>query len=101
MEKWRRLAIESAKQCVRTHLMDILEPIDLDKLLESLAPASEILDRRILWLDPHGALPWERSLSHSERGDVLALVGPEGGWSDREVGLLTSSWKPEPFNALS
>jgi 16S rRNA (uracil1498-N3)-methyltransferase len=81
MDKWRRLAIESAKQCGRTHVMDVIEPRELDKALEKARGT-------ILWLDPHAGQNIGEVLGPVVSGEVMALVGPEGGWSERESALL-------------
>jgi 16S rRNA (uracil1498-N3)-methyltransferase len=111
LEKHHRLAIESAKQCHRTHLLEISAPLTLEYLLKkSLTPkqaeglqslGSSQYDQ-ILWLDPdpensrpiRAVLPTLTSpipntqypIPNSPR--LLALIGPEGGWSPRERDLL-------------
>jgi 16S rRNA (uracil1498-N3)-methyltransferase len=83
MEKWRRLAVESAKQCGRAHLLEIREPMSVDDVLGAGA-----VDR-VLWLDPGpGGKTVAQALSGFVGGTVMALVGPEGGWSDDERRLL-------------
>jgi 16S rRNA (uracil1498-N3)-methyltransferase len=85
MDKWRRLAVESAKQCRRTHVMEVIEPVTLDEALGSMPEES-----RVFWLDPgEGGQTMARASGNLRGGSVAALVGPEGGWSEREIGLLT------------
>ena len=48
MEKWRRLAIESAKQCERTHFLQIREPASLEAIIGAAMETTQ----RILWLEP-------------------------------------------------
>jgi 16S rRNA (uracil1498-N3)-methyltransferase len=89
LEKWRRLAVESAKQCGRAHVMEVAEPAGLAEVLEAHGNGT------VIWLDPRGAQGMGGVLdSAGERGDaridVLALVGPEGGWSEREEAMLTA-----------
>jgi 16S rRNA (uracil1498-N3)-methyltransferase len=83
MEKWRRLAIESAKQCGRTHVMEIREMAGLKEVLAGAA------DAMTLWLEPgaQGKRAGE-ALANRRAGKVLALIGPEGGWSAEERALL-------------
>jgi 16S rRNA (uracil1498-N3)-methyltransferase len=85
MEKWRRLAIESAKQCGRAHLLEVQEPVSLQEVLRNALDAA----LRILWLDPREG---GESIygARVDKKNVIALVGPEGGWSDREFALLES-----------
>jgi 16S rRNA (uracil1498-N3)-methyltransferase len=88
--KWRRLAVESAKQCGRTHLMDIREPLPLAEALTRAQATAETLAHTLLWLEPREG-PESRPLSAiaaDRLPRLTALVGPEGGWSDREFQLL-------------
>jgi 16S rRNA (uracil1498-N3)-methyltransferase len=83
--KWRRLAIESAKQCGRTHLLRIEPPV----------PPANILKRppAILWLDPRegGGSVAQARAALGTQSSVTALIGPEGGWSDHELNLLQAA----------
>jgi 16S rRNA (uracil1498-N3)-methyltransferase len=88
MEKWRRLAIESAKQCHRTYLMEIRDAARL----ESLLPAALVAGTKILWLDPDPASqPATKLLAASSHTHITALIGPEGGWSPAEHVLLNDA----------
>ncbi len=88
IEKWRRLAIESAKQCGRTHGMEVHEMAGLKEVLDGAAGAT------VLWLDPgeSGRKVYD-VMAGVVAGNILALIGPEGGWSDAERGLLESAAK--------
>ena len=89
IEKWRRLAVESAKQCGRTHLLAIQEPASLESVLQ------EAKRGRILWLDPRpGGNPVHQAIPADFQGEVVAIVGPEGGWSPREWSLLERPMAP-------
>jgi 16S rRNA (uracil1498-N3)-methyltransferase len=81
MEKFRRLAIESAKQCGRTHVMDVAPMQTLATVLGAGKWDAT------LWLEPHGGKSVAECALPAE-GRVLALVGPEGGWSERELAVL-------------
>jgi len=85
MEKWQRLAIESAKQCGRTHLLAI----------EPLRPLAEVLEISAgtalrLCLDPRSTLSVYEALPPTP-APVVAFVGPEGGWSPQELDLLAGA----------
>ncbi len=69
VERWRRVAREAAMQCRRTWLPDVAT---VTPFAEAAAHPGACL------ATPGGAPP---SLEHP-----LVLVGPEGGWSDDEVG---------------
>ncbi|RDV81285.1 16S rRNA (uracil(1498)-N(3))-methyltransferase [Ammonifex thiophilus] len=82
-ERWQRLAREAVRQCGRSTVPRIKEVTPLSQALEELEPETV------------GIMPWEgeRSLSlrsclHSCRPRRVALfIGPEGGFSEREVAL--------------
>jgi 16S rRNA (uracil1498-N3)-methyltransferase len=82
IDKWRRSAIESAKQCGRTHLMRVEEPLRIERVLEK--------GGKVLWLEPREGEQSQgvREVVGGGEKEIVALVGPEGGWSEREWGLL-------------
>jgi 16S rRNA (uracil1498-N3)-methyltransferase len=87
LEKWRRLAVESAKQCGRTHVMGVDEPRDLADVVGAAGAAGA----RLLWLDPRGKRAAAEAVREMAAGEVVALIGPEGGWSERETRLLAAA----------
>jgi 16S rRNA (uracil1498-N3)-methyltransferase len=72
-----KLAVESAKQCGRAHVLGLGRPAALAEL------ADEAHDL-VLIADPAGAsdADWRQHLTGVRR--VLVLIGPEGGWSERD-----------------
>ncbi|MEI7658816.1 MAG: RsmE family RNA methyltransferase [Phycisphaerae bacterium] len=74
LERLRRIASESLKQCRRDWVMDVNEPVGLEAALQRAAAAGW----RVLVADATGkrAAPIDC--------DTALLVGPEGGWSERE-----------------
>ncbi len=88
IEKWRRLAVESAKQCGRTHLLRVEGSARIEAVLAA-HPAS-----LIFWLEPRegeASKSVQAALAEGGGKNVLALVGPEGGWSEREWALLEAA----------
>ena len=84
LERLRRVALEAAKQCRRSVVPDVLEPIKLIHLEPTVLnsnlcaivahPGSGIRAREVVtWDSP-----------------VTVITGPEGGFSDREIELLES-----------
>jgi 16S rRNA (uracil1498-N3)-methyltransferase len=83
LERWRRLARTAAQQCGRTMIPEIARPVSIDDVVRA-ADA----DTRVL-------IPWELAertplrerlpevLAGATR--VVALIGPEGGFSHAEV----------------
>jgi 16S rRNA (uracil1498-N3)-methyltransferase len=86
MARWTRIAREASEQSRRALLPEIHEPLAFD---EALAIES---DRRYL-LDEGDAPPILSLLPQSRNsGDRIAvMLGPEGGWTDRERARITST----------
>jgi len=85
--RWRRIALEAAKQCGRASLPEIQEPISLETMIAEVE--SELL---VLFSEREG-----QSLSDSlskKVESVAALVGSEGGWAKEELTMAQESgWK--------
>jgi 16S rRNA (uracil1498-N3)-methyltransferase len=80
LERWRRVALEASKQCGRSRIPTVDEP-------RRLADVLGRGDALVLLAEP-GAKP----LSVSLPGDrtLLALIGPEGGWSEAELEIASA-----------
>lgn len=87
LDRWRRIARESLKQCRRNFEMELAAPVAAREFLAR--PAAEGESRWLLhpdgaplprFLDGKGAEPAE-----SRPDTVVAAIGPEGGWSEAEV----------------
>ncbi len=76
IEKLRRAVIEACKQCGRNQLMEITEPVSSSEYFSSSHEGCCVIAH------PDGE-------SHRElvdgQEDVVAAIGPEGGWTDQEV----------------
>lgn len=86
VERWRRVAVASAKQCRRAVVPAIGGPIGFDEVL-GRGPTDERLCLMLVEPSarpavPHGADALRR-LPHPARAEIL--VGPEGGWTDAEI----------------
>jgi len=85
MERWRRIAREASEQSRRVRLPEIAGPIAFQEALDAAEGLRLLLDESP---DPRpllAALPADR---------VSVLVGPEGGWTDRERTLAQESgWR--------
>lgn len=82
LERWNKIARESAKQCNRAYVPMVRPPLDFEEAL-----------REISELDL-GIIPWEREnekslkcilRNRSGAKDIGIIVGPEGGFSAEEV----------------
>ena len=83
-DRWRRVAVASAKQCRRARVPDVTAPLSFDAWCRQprTGPA-------LLFVEPsaHGIEPKPlRALSTTGPPSAAALVvGPEGGWAGEEV----------------
>ncbi|HEX5070134.1 MAG TPA: RsmE family RNA methyltransferase [Vicinamibacterales bacterium] len=88
LERWRRVAVASVKQCGRAVVPEIAPVTKFAKLLE---PASEKIEPLFMCVEPRlGAIGVEAV----GKGDgatrvrpvaATVLIGPEGGWTKGEV----------------
>jgi 16S rRNA (uracil1498-N3)-methyltransferase len=87
VERWRRLALEAAKQSRRSDLPEISDPA---RLAAMLAAAEQTGPLRILLSETEEDHPLLRILQENAnpaRGITLA-IGPEGGWTAAEIALF-------------
>lgn len=85
VERWRRLALEAAKQSGRARVPAVEEPTPLARFAER-APHEQ--EARVLFAEGGGA-PLDSLLTTTggHPTAVAALVGPEGGWEEEEIKL--------------
>ena len=89
LDRLRRAVIEAAKQCRRDVLMTLDDPTPFDRFVGSCSSAA----RR--WIaHPGGAGGWAEG-PLDVGAEVVAAIGPEGGFTDREVALARDAgWEP-------
>jgi 16S rRNA (uracil1498-N3)-methyltransferase len=92
-ERWRRIALEAAKQSRRTDIPKIADPIALKATLEQ-----EKSPTRILLSETEQATTLTAALQSSVRPTgyepVALAIGPEGGWTPEEISLFTQhNWQ--------
>jgi len=79
VERWRKIALESSKQCGRAYVMKIDEIRSPSALFEQIDDGRGIL----FFSERDGAgFPAERA-----GAQIIAIFGPEGGWDDAELEL--------------
>jgi len=84
--RWRRLALEAAKQSGRARVPQVCAPVAFASLLVAEADAGDVAARRLLFAERGGrglaetVREWETSPEK-----LIALVGPEGGWETEEI----------------
>ena len=83
LQRWQRLATESAKQCKRPDVMHVAQPVALSNLYHSPAAGKWCLST-----DPSSQPAMEAIDTLPAHGDLLVLIGPEGGWTDDELAQL-------------
>jgi 16S rRNA (uracil1498-N3)-methyltransferase len=93
VERWRKIARAACQQSRRVHLPEILTPITVREAATAAAQYRFYLEETSscpLLLKAVLALP-ERKGGET----TAALVGPEGGWTDRErLQLVNGGWTP-------
>jgi 16S rRNA (uracil1498-N3)-methyltransferase len=85
--RWQRIAMEAAKQSGRALVPEICMPAEFEEFISTSSA-------------PHNVFFTERegqSLRDAKLGElssVVALIGPEGGWTDEEIALAKDNqWK--------
>lgn len=77
LTRWRRIALDAAKQCGRATLMSIGEPKDVEEFLREKVDA----EAKVFFSERDGAkLP-----SMTAPKSILTVIGPKGGWDDAEL----------------
>ncbi len=79
--RWQRITLEAAKQCGRARPIEIQEPIAFKALIERAAPDGEL---HLMFAERNGTSLAEVACD-SQPAKLLALIGPEGGWTDEEI----------------
>jgi 16S rRNA (uracil1498-N3)-methyltransferase len=82
-QRWRKIAVESAKQCGRNTVMEIGEFASAD----TLACGLKSYDLAILGCPC--AKPLDISGLIASADNVIVIIGPEGGFTDREISAFT------------
>lgn len=88
MDKWRRTAVEAAKQCGRNRVIRVARPVALSDALSRF----EKCEMKIA-LDLHdNEAPLREMVEHDRAARTAAfLVGPEGGITTEERGQISAS----------
>ncbi len=102
VERWKKIAAESVKQCGRGTVPEISMPISFEALLDS----TDNIHRKILFWESessiNGVLPREPEIKIDS---ICVIFGPEGGFSTQEVrhagerGFVTASLGPRILRA--
>jgi len=85
LTRWQETARQAAKQARRGWFPDVAEPVGTEELTRRCAAAASCLVLHETATDP---LP---SVVLPEAGELLLVVGPEGGITDAELAALTAA----------
>ncbi len=81
LSRWGRIAAESAKQCRRSSIMNIAAPATVNEICQ-IAPGAS----RWCLATEVDAMPINQAIATLPPGEVVAAIGPEGGWTEKEIG---------------
>ncbi len=89
LDKFRRLVIESSKQCGRNRLMKINEAMNFDSFIKLPHSGTK-------WIAHPTVTPISSSQVHSN--NATFCVGPEGGFAERELEIaIDNGWASISF----
>ena len=81
--RWRKLAIVASKQCGRTEVPEIRPVIDINGIVKKF----DEYDLVLFACFNDSTITLTAALSVEIKGKILVVIGPEGGFSDEEIGL--------------
>jgi 16S rRNA (uracil1498-N3)-methyltransferase len=84
LDRLRRGVIEASKQCGRNRLMEIAHPERASDLF-----ANQFVAHTKLIAHPSGQPLAEIQIQ--SKSDIIAAIGPEGGFTDAEIAAATSN----------
>lgn len=86
IQKWQKIANEAVKQCERTDFPVVEKRVTLEKIL-----ADTSFDIKIACVERNQSLTLKaclKSLENIQDKKIMVIIGPEGGFSAREIALL-------------
>ena len=83
MERWRKIAVESAKQSGRARVMEITEPVAFSEFVGSADGRSTI------FFSERGGGDFSTITPPGQQ--ITAVFGPKGGWDDSELEAARSA----------
>jgi 16S rRNA (uracil1498-N3)-methyltransferase len=86
LARWKQIAVAAAKQCERTVVPPIEDPVDLAAVLREPAPC-----RLLLWESGDDDRTADLASITLAEPRVTLLVGPEGGFAPDEIAAATAA----------
>ena len=83
-DRWKRIALEATKQCGRLVVPQIRDMLPFREMLKE---CSDNCLKIILWEDEKNIKLKQVLSDYQPRQKVIILIGPEGGFTDEEVGI--------------
>jgi 16S rRNA (uracil1498-N3)-methyltransferase len=80
LERAQKIVIEAAEQCGRSNIPAVREPLLVETAID------ELKDEASLYICEQDGI----DSAESSENPLGVLIGPEGGWSDREKSLFTA-----------
>lgn len=84
-QRWLRIVIEAARQCRRSYLPHVKPASELADVVNQRTDDLKLL----LW--EAGSLPLAEVLPEEQPAGVRLLIGPEGGFTNEEVELISAA----------
>jgi 16S rRNA (uracil1498-N3)-methyltransferase len=95
-ERWRRVAIASAKQCRRAVVPEIHQPVAFEEWIVATGNGIILIEPEV------GTTKAGPEDLHKPTSQALLIVGPEGGWEAAEVeAALRAGCRALTFGALT
>ena len=93
LERWQRIAKEAAEQCARDTIPEIGNLRDLADWLKEITPLDEDTLLLFCWESEQETTVREvlRNYKNSNGKNIIVLIGPEGGFSEREVHAIKAA----------
>ncbi len=94
-ERWRRILMEASQQCRRVRMPEFRALLDWETAIQGS-------DGLKVWLDERpGGRPLLEVMETEKPSAVTLLLGPEGGWADREAEKIADcGWIPTSLGSL-
>jgi 16S rRNA (uracil1498-N3)-methyltransferase len=91
VERWRRVAVASAKQCGRAVVPEVGDPLELQDWL-----GKDTSGVRLILVEPAGEVPASGpgvpgAAKDKPKTSITLLIGPEGGWTAGEATLASGA----------